>query len=76
MAVEKKFYPYRDAVSILAEWFRAHPEERELRDKLRISGLSSPLKAEKRAALARMLAGVVDVRVETVLKIGPETKGV
>lgn len=36
--VEKKFYPYRDAVSILDEWFRAHPEEQDLRDKLMIQG--------------------------------------
>lgn len=70
--VEKKFYPYRDAVSILNEWFRAHPDERGLRDKLTISGLSSALKAEKRAELAQKLATITDVRVETELKIGRE----
>jgi hypothetical protein len=72
--VEKKFYPYRDAVSILDEWFKTHPEERPLRDKLTISGLSSGLKAEKRAELAQCLAGVVDLHVETDLKIGPAAK--
>jgi len=68
--LEKKFYPYRDAVQVLNEWFSAHPEERALRDKLTISGLSSAIKAEKRSELAVKLAGVVDTRVETELKIG------
>src|SRR5258708_38934530 len=73
--VEKKFYPYRDAVSILDEWFSAHSNEQGLRDKLPVSGLSSALKAEKRAELAQKLARIVDVRVETELKIGRLTKG-
>ncbi|MHB8411226.1 MAG: PD-(D/E)XK nuclease family protein [Candidatus Acidiferrales bacterium] len=68
--VEKKFYPYRDAVSILDEWFRTHHDDRGLRGKLTISGLSLVLKAEKRAELARKLADTADVRVETELKIG------
>jgi hypothetical protein len=68
--VEKKFYPYRDAVSILDEWFRAHSDELGLRDKLTVSGLSSALKAEKRAELAQKLAGVTDVHFETELRIG------
>ena len=68
--VEKKFYPYRHAVSILDEWFRTHADERALKDKLTISGLSSPLKAEKRAELAEKLAGVADIHFETELKIG------
>ena len=50
--LEKKFYPYRDAVSILDEWFSTHSDEQGLRDKLTVSGLSSALKAEKRAELA------------------------
>ena len=71
---EKRFYPYRDGVSILDEWFKTHSEERGLRDKLTISGLSSALKAEKRTALAQKLATIADVRVETELKIGREGK--
>ena len=74
VTVEKKFYPYRDAVSILDEWFKTHPEERALRDKLTISGLSSPLKAETRADLGQKLATIADVRVETELKIGRERR--
>jgi hypothetical protein len=27
VATKKKFYPYPDAVSILDEWFRTHPDE-------------------------------------------------
>jgi hypothetical protein len=68
--VEKKFYPYRDAVSILDEWFSAHSDEQGLRDKLTVSGLSSALKAEKRSELAQKLAGVADVHFETELRIG------
>jgi PD-(D/E)XK nuclease superfamily len=71
--VEKKFYPYRDAVSILDEWFLTHPEERALRDKLTVSGLSSAIKAEMRAELAQRLKGVVDLHVETELRIGRAT---
>lgn len=73
--VEKKFYPYRDAASILDGWFSAHPEEQPLRDKLTISGLSSAIKAEKRAELAQNLAGIMDVHVETELRIGRATNG-
>ena len=67
--VEKKFYPYRDAASILDDWFKTHPEEGALRDKLTISGLSSALKAQKRSGLAQELDGIVDLHVETELKI-------
>jgi hypothetical protein len=72
--VEKKFYPYRDAASILDEWFRAHPNEQCLQDKLTVSGLSTALKAAKRAGLAEKLAQVADVRVDTELRIGREAK--
>src|SRR5258707_2916542 len=50
--VAKKFYPYRDAVAILDEWVRGHADDRNLREKLTVSGLSSALKAEKRAEMA------------------------
>jgi hypothetical protein len=71
---EKRFYPYQDGVSILDEWFTAHPDERALREKLKISGLSSAIKAEKRTELAQKLAEIAEVRVETELKIGRESK--
>lgn len=74
MPVEKKFYPYRDAVSILDEWFGTHADEQRLREKLTISGLSSALKAEKRSELAQKLATIADVRLETELRIGREGK--
>jgi PD-(D/E)XK nuclease superfamily protein len=72
--VEKRFYPYRDAVSILDKWFGTHPDEQGLREKLTVSGLSSPLKAEKRSELAQKLATIADVRLETELRIGREGK--
>src|SRR5260370_30161648 len=68
--VAKKVYPYRDAVSILDEWLGTHPHEQGLRDKLTVSGLSSALKADKRAELLEKLAGVADVHFETQLRIG------
>jgi hypothetical protein len=73
--VARKFYPYRDVVSILDEWFKTHPEEQRLRDKLTISGLSSAIKAAKRAELAQRLAGVMDLHIETDLRIGRATNG-
>jgi hypothetical protein len=42
---------------------------------LTISGVSSALKAEKRAELAQKLAGMVDLHVETQLRIGRATNG-
>jgi hypothetical protein len=72
--IEKRFYPYQDGVSILDEWFTIHPDERALREKLTISGLSSAIKAEKRTELAHRLAEIADVRVETELRIGREGK--
>jgi len=73
--VEKRLYPYGDAVSVLDEWFSRHPEEGGLRDKLTISGLSSAIKADKRAELAQRLRGIADTRVETELRIGRKTNG-
>lgn len=67
--VEKKFYSYRDAITILDEWFKTHSDDQALRDKLTISGLSSALKAEKRAQLANKLGAVADVQVETELRV-------
>jgi len=72
--VEKKFYPYRDTVSILDEWFRARPDDQGLRDKLTVSGLSSALKADKRAERAEKLTNIADMRVDTELRIGREEK--
>lgn len=72
--VEKKFYPYRDAVAILDDWFRAHSDDQGLRDKLTIAGVSSALKTEKRAELAQKLTSIADVRVDTELSIGPAAK--
>ncbi len=64
-----------DTVSILDEWFNTHPEERVMRDKLTISRLSSAIKAEKRAELAQRLSGIVDLHVETELRIARAANG-
>jgi len=68
--LEKKFYPYGEATLVLDEWLRAHPEDKTFVNKLTVSGLSSPLKAEKRSELAGMLGEVAEIRVDTELKVG------
>ena len=72
---EKKSYPYSDAARILDGWFAGHAEESALRDKLTISGLSSAIKAEKRSELALKLANIVDLKVETEIRIGRISSG-
>ena len=74
MPAGKKFYPYRDAVDILDDRFRARPDDQGLRDKLTISGLSPALKAEKRTELAQKLSGIAPLRLDTELRIGREAK--
>jgi len=73
MRIERKSYPYSNAVAIIDEWFAGHPDDGALRDKLTISGLSSAIKAEKRGELARKLANVVEAKVETDIRIGKLT---
>jgi PD-(D/E)XK nuclease superfamily len=70
VTVEKKFYPYPETAAVLDAWLKTHPEDGTLAGRLTISGLSSPLKAEKRHALADGLAAVAEVRVDAELKIG------
>lgn len=68
--VEKKFYPYEEAALVLDEWLKTHPEDKGFATRLTVSGLSSPLKAEKRAELAVKLGEVAEIRVDTELKVG------
>lgn len=72
--VEKKFYPYAEAAPIIDQWLKVHHEDQTLLASLTISGLSSPLKSEKRHELAAELASIVDVRMDTELKVGPATQ--
>jgi hypothetical protein len=74
--VEKKFYPYEDASLVLDQWLHAHPEDRGFAKKLTVSGLSSPLKVQKRAELAEKLSEVAEIRVDTELRVGrPKENG-
>lgn len=68
--VGKKFYPYEEATVALDEWLKTHPEDNEFARGLTVSGLSSPLKAKKRAELAARLGEVAETRVSTELKVG------
>jgi hypothetical protein len=73
--VEKTFYPYRETISVLEGWFRAHPEDAAMSGNLTISGLSAPLQARKREALGGQLLKAVRTRVDTELKIGRAGEG-
>lgn len=64
------FYPLRKANDILADWLTDHPGDGYMMDGLRVSGLSSPLKAKKRAALKDQLATVCEERVQTEFHVG------
>jgi hypothetical protein len=76
VAVEKKFYPYQSAALVLDEWLKTHPEDRGVAKRLTVSGLSSPLKAQKRAELAEKLSEVAEIRVDTELRVGrPKENG-
>lgn len=70
VSVERKFYPFEGARAVLDEWRRAHPEDRAFVNRLTVSGLSSPLKAKKRSALAAQFADLADIRVEAELRMG------
>lgn len=67
--VERKSYSYSAVAPILEDWFRTHPEEKVLRENLTISGISSAIKAKKRAELADKFSAIADVQVETELRI-------
>lgn len=75
--VVKRFFPLFErhgsglvgAVDILMAWFKRHPEDEDFIEKLSVSGLSSPLKAKKRAELAEQLARVAEERAETKIRI-------
>jgi len=73
-AVEKRSYPYNKVASVLAEWVEAHPEDKELMEGLSASGLSFRLKAKKRRALAEELEALVNVRIDTELRIARAEK--
>jgi hypothetical protein len=68
--VEKKFHPYAEAAPVLDDWLKAHPEDSWFVKRLTVSGLSSPLKAQKRSELADKLSQVAEIRVDTELKVG------
>jgi hypothetical protein len=68
-AVEKKSYPYNKVASLLTEWVKSHPEDKEFMEGLTASGLASKLKAKKRRALAEELGALANLRVDTELRI-------
>ncbi len=76
VSVQKKSYPYEGTAPVLDEWLEMHPEDKGFAKRLTVSGLSLPLKAEKRSELVEKLGEVADIRVDTELKIGrPKENG-
>ena len=67
---ERKSYPLDKATDVLSDWIESHPKDSVLVTKLTVSGLSSPLKAEKYAALAKSLIQIADVKKITKMSIG------
>lgn len=59
---------YDETVVILTERLRVHHEDKEFVNRLTVSGLSSPLKAKKRAELVESLAA--EIRADTELRVG------
>jgi hypothetical protein len=67
---DRKSFPLGQSFNILAEWMEANPADRDLATKLSVSGLSSPLKAIKRAPLKSEMEMVASVKTITKLVIG------
>lgn len=65
-----KSYPLGVTLPILTEWTKGHPGDGYMVEGLTVGGLSSPVKAKKRADLAAQLQAVAEVRVQTELRVG------
>lgn len=68
--VQKRSYPLGQTNEILGRWMEETPGDRHFTTSLTVSGLSSPLGAKKRAALAEQLAAVARVTTQTKFAIG------
>ena len=67
---DKRSYPLAKAFAVLNRWLEVHPADRDLSEKLTISGLSAPLKTKKRAALSEAMANVCEVNTITKFTVG------
>lgn len=66
----RRSYPLKQGTQEIHQYATNHPEDIAFIDRLTISGLSSPLKAKKRADLAERMATVAETTCVTKLKIG------
>lgn len=64
----RKSFPLIETAKIIAEWQDRTKED--LASKLTVGGLSTPLKAKKRADLADALADVAEVKISGKFKLG------
>ena len=67
---DKRSYPLGKAFRVLNSWLEVHPSDRDLSEKLTIGGLSSPLKAQKRASLKAQMEQVATVTTQTRFHVG------
>jgi PD-(D/E)XK nuclease superfamily len=67
---ERKSYPLLTTEEILSAWVKANPKDAAMVAKLSVSGLSSPLKAQKRDKLAAELVQIAEVKTLTKMSIG------
>jgi hypothetical protein len=67
---ERRSFPMAETMGYLHGWFEAHPEDSDLKAKLTISGLTTPLKTKKREKLREILDDVKVVNTLTRFKVG------
>lgn len=65
-----KKYTLGASLPILTDWAKDHPGDNAMIEGLNVSGLSSPLKAKKRAELAEKMVKIADVRSQTNFQVG------
>lgn len=67
---DRKSYPLEEAFQVISGWVNKVPKDVVLLSTLTVSGLSSPLKAQKRAELKTELQAISEVKTITKLRIG------
>jgi hypothetical protein len=67
---DRKSYPLENAFNAISDWVKRTPKDVVLLSTLTVSGLSSPLKAQKRAELNTELQAISQVKTITKLRVG------
>jgi hypothetical protein len=67
---ERTKFPLDETNPLIGMWIEAHPDDQKFVDRLCVSGLSTPIKSDKRARLAAALMDIAEITVGTKLVIG------